>query len=186
MTSAASVKAASTAAAWTTVRAGLSRPAADATGHSYFDADDRNWTGNARPEKPRPIEVVELAPATIEAIATRIAELLRNGADHAIAGSLIDAAELARRSGVSRTWIYQHAEELGAIKLGTGPKARLRFQPEAVEHLTGLQSRPVELRSRAARTRTSRQPALETVELLPITGQHHGVSRRGLLRRRGH
>jgi hypothetical protein len=27
---------------------------------------------------------------------------------------------------------------------------------------------------------------LETVELLPITGQHHGVSRRGLLRRRGH
>lgn len=39
----------------------------------------------------------------------------------------IDATELAQRLGVTRDWVYANATRLGAIKLGDGPKARLRF-----------------------------------------------------------
>ena len=43
---------------------------------------------------------------------------------------LVDAAELARRLGIERSWVYTHAIELGAVKLGAGRKPRLRFDPE--------------------------------------------------------
>jgi hypothetical protein len=43
---------------------------------------------------------------------------------------LVDAAELARRFGIERSWVYSHAIELGAIKLGSGAKPRLRFDPQ--------------------------------------------------------
>jgi hypothetical protein len=37
---------------------------------------------------------------------------------------------------VSRDYVYSHANELGAIRLGTGPKTRLRFDVEtALERL---------------------------------------------------
>jgi hypothetical protein len=39
----------------------------------------------------------------------------------------VDAATLAAELGVERTWVYEHAHELHPIRLGTGPKARLRF-----------------------------------------------------------
>ena len=45
--------------------------------------------------------------------------------------SLVDAAQLAAELGVSRDWVYEHAGELGALRLGNGPKARLRFDPVA-------------------------------------------------------
>ena len=44
---------------------------------------------------------------------------------------LIDASALAVELGVSRDWVYEHAAELGALRLGSGPKARLRFDPVA-------------------------------------------------------
>jgi hypothetical protein len=44
---------------------------------------------------------------------------------------LVDAATLAVELGVSRDFVYEHAVELGALKLGSGPKARLRFDPVA-------------------------------------------------------
>ncbi len=40
---------------------------------------------------------------------------------------LVDAIALARLLGVSRAYVYEHADELGALRLGGGPKARLRF-----------------------------------------------------------
>ena len=43
---------------------------------------------------------------------------------------LVDAAELARRLGIERSWVYAHAIELGAVKLGSGAKPRLRFDPQ--------------------------------------------------------
>jgi hypothetical protein len=59
----------------------------------------------------------------IEAIAQRVAELL---ADHGAPARLIDAAHVAQLLGVERDWVYAHADQLGAIRLG-GPKGRLRF-----------------------------------------------------------
>ena len=43
---------------------------------------------------------------------------------------LVDAAELAKRFAIERSWVYSHAIELGAVKLGSGAKPRLRFDPE--------------------------------------------------------
>jgi hypothetical protein len=45
---------------------------------------------------------------------------------------LLDANEIAKRHGVSREFVYEHADELGAVRLGTGPRPRLRFNPAAV------------------------------------------------------
>ena len=42
-------------------------------------------------------------------------------------GPLVDAATLADELAVSRAYVYEHASELGALRLGSGPKARLRF-----------------------------------------------------------
>ena len=46
---------------------------------------------------------------------------------------LLTVAEVATRLRVHPRWVYAHQAELGAIKLGTGPKARLRFDPHVVE-----------------------------------------------------
>jgi len=67
-------------------------------------------------------------PQAVEAIARRVVEILeRRGLQ---GRELVDAAELARRFGIERSWVYSHAIELGAVKLGHGPKPRLRFDPQ--------------------------------------------------------
>lgn len=71
---------------------------------------------------------IKLDPQTIEAIARRVVELLeRRGMQQR---ELVDATELARRFGIERSWVYSHAIELGAVKLGDGAKPRLRFDPQ--------------------------------------------------------
>lgn len=71
-----------------------------------------------------------MEPVEIEAIARRVAELLRG--DPPASDGLIDVGEAARRLGVSRSTIYAKATELGAVRLGHGPKARLRFDAARV------------------------------------------------------
>jgi hypothetical protein len=71
---------------------------------------------------------IKLDPPTVEAIARRVVELLdQRGLQ---SRELVDAAELARRFGIERSWVYTHAIELGAVKLGSGAKPRLRFNPQ--------------------------------------------------------
>lgn len=45
---------------------------------------------------------------------------------------LLTAAEVARRFSVERSWVYAHARELGVVKLGGGPRPRLRFDPAVI------------------------------------------------------
>src|SRR3954451_22951266 len=71
-----------------------------------------------------------LDPDDIQALARRVAELLR--ASTSATEPLVDAAELARILGVDRDWVYARAGRLGAVRLGDGPKARLRFDIERV------------------------------------------------------
>jgi hypothetical protein len=40
---------------------------------------------------------------------------------------LLKADELAAVLGVDRSYVYEHADELGAWRLGSGSRARLRF-----------------------------------------------------------
>jgi hypothetical protein len=89
---------------------------------------------------------------------------------------LLDAAGIAHWLGVDRGWVYENAAELGALRLGSGPRARLRFDPEIVrERLTVCSA------SRASSVATPRtvKPKAEggrwqsmgtNVALLPIRG----------------
>jgi hypothetical protein len=130
----------------------------------------------------------ELAPEAIEQIAHRVAELLRRDQpDHAAAvggrGQLLDAGQLARQLGLTRAWVYEHANELGAITLGDGPRPRLRFDPEIAEQALQARRRPraAELpqASDAARPGRPRRRPRSTVPLLPV---HEPGARRILSR----
>jgi len=84
---------------------------------------------------------LRLAPESIEALALRLAELLGPGG-RACGPSgededVISAAEVSRRYGVQRRWVYENREFLGAIELGTGPRPRIRFDPGFLERRLG-------------------------------------------------
>lgn len=119
--------------------------------------------------------VEQFPPETIEAIAQRVAELLRQPHPPTSGRGLVTAEQLASQLGLSRAWVYEHAQELGAIRLGAGPKARLRFNPTtAAEALANRDDRDAPPAPRTApvgrRGRPRSQPAAGTT-LLPIRGQ---------------
>lgn len=60
----------------------------------------------------------------------RLAELIAERARPSTRPRLVAAAELARQLSVERSWVYEHANERGAVRLGPGPKAPLRFDPD--------------------------------------------------------
>lgn len=86
---------------------------------------------------------------------------------YGVPGQLVSAGEVAMRLGVSRGWVYAHAGELGALRLGSGQRPRLRFDPllvdEALRSDMGSEGRQRRRRP-AIRPRVSRAD----VELLPI------------------
>jgi len=110
-----------------------------------------------------------LDPETVEAIARRVVDLLeRRGLRKR---ELVDAAELARRFGIERSWVYTHAIELGAVKLGGGAKPRLRFDPEvAVRVLRKVGGKPTADPPARSGKRAGQPPrrAGSEVRLLPI------------------
>lgn len=135
-----------------------------------------------------------LHPADVDAIAERTAELMleRLGGAPAqvITGDhLVDAAEIARRFDLTAATVRARADTFGSIRVGDGPKPRLRFDPVKVaaalaDCSTDRRSRTPEVpaqptvrrRRRAARAGTGPQ-------LLPIRGAgrpyepRHGYSR---------
>jgi hypothetical protein len=113
---------------------------------------------------------IRLDPQTTEAIARRVVGLLeKRGLQNR---ELIDAAELARRFGIERAWVYSHAIELGAVKLGDGAKPRLRFDPEVAARVLrrvgdgSAADPPARSGKRSGQPRESEGQA----ELLPIRG----------------
>lgn len=69
-----------------------------------------------------------------DAALDRLADLLADRLAERLGGlmpgqdePLVDAAEIARLHGKSRSWVYEHAGELGAVRLGSGPRPRLGF-----------------------------------------------------------
>jgi hypothetical protein len=115
---------------------------------------------------------IKLDPQTVEEIARRVVALLeRRGLGKR---ELVDAAELARRFGIERSWVYTHAIELGAIKLGNGAKPRLRFYPEvAARVLRRVDGEPAADPPARSGKRAGQPPrrAASDVRLLPIRGQ---------------
>lgn len=80
---------------------------------------------------------VRLDPDSIEAIARRLAELLAHRQPAPPERGLISSGEVAERWGVSRRWVYEQAKRLGARRIGTGPRPRLRFDPDEVAEQIG-------------------------------------------------
>jgi hypothetical protein len=95
-----------------------------------------------------------MAPAVADAVAQGVLELTEE--HHRI--GLVDAAELARVLGVDREWVYEHSERLGAIRLGKGPRPRLRFEiSRAIESFARLSAQtPAAALDGARRTRVAR------------------------------
>lgn len=101
-------------------------------------------------------ELLNLNAAAIEQIAQRVVELLRED-NQTGPGRYVDAATLASELGVERDWVYAHAEELGALRLG-GPNGRLRF--DLLEVLEQLRSGEQPLSRRVRLSKYSDGPAV--------------------------
>ena len=84
----------------------------------------------------------------------------------------VAAAVVAEHLGVEVSYVYEHAGELGARRLGNGPKARLRFRLDLVDRSLTLKSSGADDIERPLRTsprrRRHRSSSSRTVPLLPI------------------
>lgn len=65
-------------------------------------------------------------PEFVQAVAHEVAKLLREPP------RLLTATQVAMQLGVSTGWVYDNADDLGVIRLGAGPKPRLRFHPNVI------------------------------------------------------
>jgi hypothetical protein len=80
----------------------------------------------------------------VDAIARRVVELLEGSRARAEAagagagGACLTVSQVAARYRVSRSWVYAHQRSLGAMRLGEGPRARLRFDPKVVAEAIAL------------------------------------------------
>jgi len=72
----------------------------------------------------------ELDVRLVDLVAQRVLQLLGDRDDDEV--QLLTVAQVARRFQVHPSWVYANAARLGALRLGTGPKAPLRFDPRRV------------------------------------------------------
>ena len=70
-----------------------------------------------------------MSDETVEEIARRVVELLEGR----IPARYADTGSVAGLLGVSEEWVRDHAGELGAIRIGDGPRGPLRFDLRRVE-----------------------------------------------------
>jgi hypothetical protein len=141
--------------------------------------------------------VAELPPDAVEQVARRVVELLRHDSravsdEPTTTPDLVDAGVLARHLGLTRTWVYENAAQLGAIPVGDGPRPRLRFDLETAIQAFRARRRPNEPIPAADRPRptpTRRRPSTSpSVPLLPIHERRRlgAFARRHLARRRSY
>ena len=88
---------------------------------------------------------------------------------------LLDASEVAEMLGVGRNVVYRRADEFGAVRIGAGPRPRLRFDPakvtEALEACsTGRESGGTNRPPRKATSRSRAPKSAAAFPLLPVRG----------------
>jgi hypothetical protein len=102
-----------------------------------------------------------------DTIAERVAERLR--AESLRDDDLLDTAELARRFGVTAEWVRRNADRLGALRLGTGPRPRLRFDAQKVaEMLSARHDSRGSAPAKPPPSWRSQSPTASGAPLLPI------------------
>jgi hypothetical protein len=105
---------------------------------------------------------LRLAPESIEALALRLAEILATEEPTPPRRQLISAEEIAEWWGVGRRWVYDHADELGARRLGAGRRPRLRFDPDEVAKHLGAPPSESDVRRSASMSGNCRTDSLST------------------------
>jgi excisionase family DNA binding protein len=116
-------------------------------------------------------EPLRLNAEAVEALADRVAELVVDRLrDDETTERMVSTAEIARRFGVSRDYVYDHAGELGAVRLGDGRRAPLRFDPRAVADRLAEPPSPPTAEERETKRPPGRRKPASRVSLLPIGG----------------
>lgn len=110
-----------------------------------------------------------LRDGDVEAVALRVVEMIEERRLEPSA-SMLTAGEVAARYGVSKNYIYEHAIRLGAIRLGDGPRARMRFSADAVAEALACETPTPRVAPRSPRRRPTR-PQAGDAPLLPIKGR---------------
>lgn len=132
--------------------------------------------GHEPGQRAHPNAPVRLDMASVEAVALRMVQLMDGGRAVISAGlGLVDAATLAAELGVDRSWVYAHRDELGAVRIGTGAKPRLRFSLETAREMLACSTSKEPLATQApvpssGSPRRRRQRLGSSPELLPIRG----------------
>ncbi|HYM46771.1 MAG TPA: hypothetical protein VES65_11510 [Solirubrobacteraceae bacterium] len=118
---------------------------------------------------------VDLTPQAVEQVASRVAQLLHRQQEDqerrrmSEPTGMLTVSQLAQHLHLNRAWVYEHADELGAIRLGDGPKARLRFDLRTAktalgQHQAGRTPAPAGTKPH----RPTRLPATEDAQLLEV------------------
>jgi predicted DNA-binding transcriptional regulator AlpA len=140
-----------------------------------LERDRAHAVTSGGPVAPDPLALLRAVEDLLDALADQLAERLVDRLDAVSqlpSERLVDAREIARTTGRSRAWVYEHAGELGAVRLGSGSRPRLGFSPSRVAAYVQAASEPraptplpirsqPRRRGRARRTQTG-------VELLPV------------------
>ena len=90
-----------------------------------------------------PALIDEIAERLGDSIVERVVEVIRAEGvmpQTRTTTGWLDAKQVAQRLGVEREWVYAHADELGASRIGTGPRPRLRFPPQILDSRIGNQT----------------------------------------------
>jgi hypothetical protein len=86
-----------------------------------------------------PTSIDKIADRLTDAVVARIIDVIRiEGLIARASGGQrwLDAQEVTERRGVSREWVYEHADELGARRIGSGRRPRLRFPAHSLDRPT--------------------------------------------------
>jgi hypothetical protein len=106
-------------------------------------------------------------------LAANVAERLRTFVPDLVAAvsddrQLVDAHAIARMTSMSERWVYDHKDELGVIKAGSGPRPRLLFDPELVRQRL---AEPKQATGARAPVPATPRRLEEGVPLLPVKGR---------------
>jgi hypothetical protein len=127
-------------------------------------------------ERLHPDDLEALADLVAERLAQFVAGVPQTSPAPSPRGGLVTAAVLAERLGVTADTVRAHADALGAVRIGEGPKPRLRFDLEQALSAWATRDRnrvPHPTESPVAERRTPRRrsratrPAAQRVSVPP-------------------
>jgi len=147
----------------------VARPNPSPADLPYIVARAGGTTASQGDSRPQPAghdddALDRLADGIADRLAARLGGLMPEQPE-----ALVDAAEIARIYGKTRSWVYEHAGELGAIRLGSGQRPRLGFSLRRVaERLEKVDRPPPQPQPESPRLRRRRQLAGRTATGAPL------------------